>query len=96
MPSYGPVQPHQNPFKSQRKFTTRHLDDSDRAILAVLEEEPFSSVRELARATHLPPTPISRRLVNSHAFVLGYLRWVTHRLSDAHEPQHVELSSSLL
>jgi hypothetical protein len=46
------------------------LDDSDRDILAALEERPFSSVRELARATHIPRAAVYRRINKS----LGFLR----------------------
>jgi hypothetical protein len=36
--------------------TSLHLDESGEAILRTLEELPFSSVRQLADATHLPAT----------------------------------------
>jgi hypothetical protein len=65
-----------------------HLDDSDRGILAALEEKPFSSVRELARATHLPATTVYRRLINSHWLGLRHLRWARHPLSDAQKLSH--------
>jgi uncharacterized membrane protein len=45
--------------------SSHHLDDSDRDILEALEEKPFSSVRKLARVTHIPRTTISRRLTKS-------------------------------
>jgi hypothetical protein len=41
-------------YLRKAQFTLPHLDDSDRAILAALEEKPFSTVRELAPTTHLP------------------------------------------
>jgi hypothetical protein len=34
--------------------TSPHIDESDEAILIPLEELPFSSVRQLSRAIHLP------------------------------------------
>jgi hypothetical protein len=36
--------------------TSLHIDDSDETILRALEQLPFSSVRMLSRATHLPVT----------------------------------------
>jgi hypothetical protein len=83
-------------FPSNPDASSPHLDDSDRAILATLDEKPFSSVRELARATHLPPTTVDRRLINLLEFVRRHLCWVPHLLSDAQKLQRVELSSSVL
>jgi hypothetical protein len=74
------------------------LDDCDRAILAALKEEhfQFSSVREIARATHIPHTTVYRRLTKSLGFVRRFLRWVPQLLSDPQKVRHVELSLSLL
>jgi hypothetical protein len=47
----------------------RDLDDSDQAILAALEDNPFTSVRQLSRLTHLPWTTVYRRLTQSLEFV---------------------------
>jgi hypothetical protein len=38
------------------------LDDSDQAILLTLADQPFESIRELSRLTHLPRTTVHRRL----------------------------------
>jgi hypothetical protein len=35
-----------NPDACSHHLTSPHLDDSDKAILAIFEEKPFSSVRE--------------------------------------------------
>jgi hypothetical protein len=45
------------------------------AILATLEELPFSSVRELSKRTCTSSTIVYRRLTNSMGFVLKHLRW---------------------
>jgi hypothetical protein len=37
---------------------SRHIDDSDEAILRALEEFSSSSVRQLSHATHLPKTTV--------------------------------------
>jgi hypothetical protein len=61
----------------------RDLDDSDQATLAALEDNPFVSVQQLSRLTHLPSTTVNRRLTQSLRFVAPHLRWVPHALSDA-------------
>jgi hypothetical protein len=47
---------------------SRALDDSDEAILSSLDENPFASVHQLSRLTHIPPTTIYGRLTNSLGF----------------------------
>jgi hypothetical protein len=43
-------------------------DELDEAILLALGEEPFASVRSLARATHLSQTTVYRRLTQNLGF----------------------------
>jgi hypothetical protein len=45
-----------------------HIDELDEAILRALEEFPFSSVRQILYATHLPKTTVYRRLSGKLAF----------------------------
>jgi hypothetical protein len=75
-----------------------HRDDADGDVFAALGERPFSSVRKLARATHIPRATVYRRLTKSLGFVrrLFLLRWVPHLLSDAQKVRRVELSLSFL
>jgi hypothetical protein len=73
-----------------------HLDDFDRAILAALEQKPLSSVRDLARTTHIPRATVYRRLTKSLWFVRRFLRWVPHLRSDAQKVRRVDLFVSLL
>jgi uncharacterized membrane protein len=54
------------------------LDDSDQAILLVLADQPFASIRELSRLTHLPRTTVHRRLTQSLQFRMRHLRRVSH------------------
>jgi hypothetical protein len=88
--------PAKDPLNSDA--SSSHLDDSDKAILAALEEKSFSSVRELARATHLPRITVHRRLTNSLWFILYRLRWVPCMPFGPQkvQVQRVELSPSLL
>jgi transcriptional regulator of acetoin/glycerol metabolism len=52
------------------------LDESDQAILLALASQPFASIRELSRLTHLPRTTVHRRLTQSLRFRVRHLRWV--------------------
>jgi hypothetical protein len=72
------------------------LDDSDRDILAARKEKPFSSVRELARATDIPGATVYRMLTKSLGLVRRLLRWVPRLLSHAQKARRVDLSLSLL
>jgi hypothetical protein len=74
----------------------RGLDDSDQALLAALEDSPFTSLRQLSRLIHLPSTTVYHRLTQSLGFVARHLRWVPHALSDVQKSQRVNLSSRLL
>jgi hypothetical protein len=74
----------------------RDLDDSDPAILSVLEDSPFAWVRQLSRLTHLPSTTVYRCLTQSLGFVARHLRWVLHALSDVQKGERVYLSQRLL
>jgi hypothetical protein len=74
----------------------RASDDCDQAILLALDEQPFASIRQLARLTHLPRITVHRRLTHSLGFRVGHLRRVAHRLSDAQKSNQVELSRALL
>jgi hypothetical protein len=72
------------------------FDDCDHAILLSLAEEPFASVRELSRLTHLPRTTGHRRLTKSLGFRVRHLRWVPHFLSHSQKLDRMTLSQELL
>jgi ABC-type dipeptide/oligopeptide/nickel transport system ATPase subunit len=72
------------------------LDDSDEAILSVLDENPFVSVRQLSHLTHIAATTVYRRLTESLGFTARHLRWIPHALSGDQRAQRVELSRELL
>jgi hypothetical protein len=55
-----------------------HTDNSDEAILRALEKLPFSSVRQLSHATHLPKATASMRLSEKLWFTARHFRWVPH------------------
>jgi hypothetical protein len=56
------------------------FDDCDHSILLALAEQPFASVRELSRLTHLPRTTVHRSLTKFLGFRVRHLRWVPHLL----------------
>jgi hypothetical protein len=88
---FPPLKPEPHPADVQRDF-----DDSDQAILTVLEDSPFALVWQLSRLTHLPSTTVYRRPTQSLGFVARHLRWVPHALSDAQKGERVNLSRRLL
>jgi hypothetical protein len=75
---------------------SRQFGESDQAILLALEEQPFSSVSQLSRATHRSRMTVYRLLTGSLNCGVRHLRWVRHLLSDAQKFAHVESFSSLL
>jgi histone-lysine N-methyltransferase SETMAR len=72
------------------------LDESDLAILSSLDENPFASVRQLSRLTHLPRMTVYNRLTQTLGFTARHLRWVPHILSGIQKETRVELSKQLL
>jgi hypothetical protein len=72
-----------------------HIDDLDDAIRRALEELPFSSVRQISRATHLHKTTVYRRLYEKLRFTPRHLRWVPHIPSDDQKARQVKCSKSL-
>ena len=68
----------------------------DQAITLALNEEPFASIRQIARKTLLPRSTIFRHLTLSMGFVMKHLRWVPHNLSDDQKQMRVDKSNDLL
>jgi hypothetical protein len=65
-------------------------------MLAALEGRPFSSARELGRATQIPRAAVSRRLTKPLGFVGPLLCWVPQPLPDAQKVRRVQSSWRLL
>jgi hypothetical protein len=72
------------------------LDEVDEVILKTFADEPFSSVRELARHTCLSRTSVHRHLTCSLGFTVRHLRWIPHRLSPGQKAERVALSREFL
>jgi hypothetical protein len=76
--------------------TSPHIDESDEAILRALEELPFSSVRQLSRATYLPNTMGYRRLSEKLGFTARHIGWVRQILFDDQKAKRLQCSKALL
>jgi hypothetical protein len=61
-------------FTPSSDATSLDIDETDAAILGALEELPFSSVRRLAHATHLPKTMVYKQLSHKVWFATERLR----------------------
>jgi hypothetical protein len=61
------------------KIEEEHLVDE--AILGVLEECPFSSLRHIANRILIPMSTVRNYLVNSLGHRIRNIRWVPHSLS---------------
>ena len=68
----------------------------DHAILQALNEQPFASLRQLAKRILIPTTTIRYHLVNRMGYKIKHCKWVTHRLSAAQKQTRVTISRSLL
>jgi hypothetical protein len=55
-------------------------------------KNPFASVRQFSRLTHLPSTTVYRQLTQSLEFVARHFRWVLSVLSEAQKGERVSLS----
>jgi hypothetical protein len=73
-----------------------HIDDSDEDILSALQELPFSSVRQLSRATRVPKAMAYRRLSRKLGFIARDLRCVPQIQSDHRKTTRVQCSTVLL
>jgi hypothetical protein len=57
-------------------------DDIDNAILQALDQIPFTSVRELSKATCISIATVWQRLTRSLGFVVKHLHWAPHSLTE--------------
>jgi len=65
-------------------------------ILKVLNDYPFSSIREIEDMTNIPKTTVHRILTQELHFVSCHLKWVPHNLNSTQKVARVELSKGLL
>jgi hypothetical protein len=94
--AYSTVTSHLRASRWTAQTEERHSDPSpdivDNAVLEALDQTPFASVRELAKATCIPRTTVWRRLKASLGFVVKHLDWVPHSLTDARRQIRIDRS----
>jgi hypothetical protein len=71
------------------------LKESNETSLLALSEEPFASVRQLARRTHRHPSKVSDQLTHMLGFAVHYFCEVPHRLWEANKHTQAQLSFEL-
>jgi hypothetical protein len=68
----------------------------DQAILAMLDNHLFSSVRNLAKRTCTLLPTVWRQLTRSIGFAVKHCRWVPYKLSDAQLTARAQMSNERL
>jgi hypothetical protein len=71
-------------------------DPIDRVILQALNEQPFASLRQLAKRILIPVTTIRYYLVDRMWYKIKHYKWLPNRLSAAQKQTRVTISRSLL
>jgi hypothetical protein len=65
------------------------LNESDEAVSLALSGEPFASVRQLTRRTHLHLSTVCDYFMHKFGFTVRHLLWVPHLLSElTNTPEH--------
>jgi hypothetical protein len=72
--------------------TTTLTDD---VILDALQQQPFSTIREFAKLTCIPRSPVHRHLTRTLGFVVKHPRWIPHNLTAAQKASRVILANQL-
>jgi hypothetical protein len=89
----------------QRQFTSILVDSTpeepatiaiDQALLDFLEQDPFSSIRELVHFACIPTNTVYRHLTQSLGFMVKHLRWLPHTLTPIQKAKRAALSLELL
>jgi hypothetical protein len=68
----------------------------DNAILQTLDEQPFVSLRQIAKRKLIPMSRVRYRLVNKMTYKLKHCKWVPHRLSEAQKQTRAATSKRLM
>ena len=72
------------------------MDNVDYLIKNTVDEEPFLSIRQIAKKTGIPKRSIYIRLTNYLGYVSKHLKWVPHLLSELQKQNRVTISIDLL
>jgi predicted DNA-binding transcriptional regulator AlpA len=62
----------------------------------MLDKQRFSSIRESAKLTGIPPTTIYRRITKSLGSLVKHLPWVPDDFTQTQKPQRISISNQLL
>jgi histone-lysine N-methyltransferase SETMAR len=84
------------PTKSSEPPENTSITVVGNAILDALKQQPFSSIREIAKLTCIPRTTVHRHLTSSLGFVVKHLHWVPHELTANQKSLRASLSKQLL
>jgi len=60
------------------------------AILSFLEDEPFASLRTIAKGTRIPKSTILYQLTYVMGWSIKHLRWIPHKLTDEQKQRRLE------
>jgi hypothetical protein len=66
------------------------------AIRTALDEQPFSSMRNIARRMCIPTTAMWSRVTNSIGFTVKHIRRAPDKLNDAQHAVRAQMSNELL
>jgi hypothetical protein len=72
------------------------LTESNKTILAALEEQPFPLVGQLAQVTYLAPSTFYCHLTEKLGYTVRHFHWVPNILSAADKHVRAQLSFQLL
>jgi histone-lysine N-methyltransferase SETMAR len=83
-----------DPMENSEPFSDKYLTRD--AIISFREDEPFASLRRIAKGIRIPKSTVYYNLVYAMGWKLKHLKWVPHRLSDTQKQSRVEKASELL
>ena len=78
--------------KMDEKSGDEIIDD---AIISVLADEPYSSVRQIAQRTKIPKSTVFYHLVHSLGFVSKHAKWIPKKLTQEQMQDRVYKCSKL-
>lgn len=82
------------PSKKEEKANV--LDEIDFLIKDTVDEEPFMSVRQIAKRTGIPKSIVFDRMTLKLGYISKHLKWIPYLLSDEQKQKRVIISNDLL
>jgi hypothetical protein len=80
----------------EEQHSDPHPDVIDNAILQAFNKTLFALMQELAKSMCISTATVLRRLTKSLGFVVEYLHWVPHSLTEAQRQIRIDRSIELL